>query len=180
VFGRDAGVFGASLTYEVRSDMKVFADFDYKAMTSYNAEAVMAGLKFSFGAPAPLPPKVAPAAQPAPPPPPTARLFIVYFDFNKSDLTADGQKVVDQAVATFKQTGSVQVKIDGYTDLAGTQAYNLGLSKKRADIVRAAMVKGGVPANAIVEAWHGKENPAVPTADGVREARNRRAEILLP
>ncbi|HVM77900.1 MAG TPA: autotransporter domain-containing protein, partial [Stellaceae bacterium] len=179
-FGRDAGVFGVSLTYEVRSDMKVFADFDYKTMSSYNAEAVMAGLKLSFGAPAPLPPKVAPAAQPAPPPPPTARLFIVYFDFNKSDLTADGQKVVDQAVATFKQTGSVQVKIDGYTDLAGTQAYNLGLSKKRADIVRAAMVKGGVPANSIVEAWHGKENPAVPTADGVREARNRRAEILLP
>jgi outer membrane protein OmpA-like peptidoglycan-associated protein len=41
-------------------------------------------------------------------------------------------------------------------------------------------VRGGVPANAIVEAWHGKENPAVPTADGVREARNRRVELVLP
>jgi len=103
---------------------------------------------------------------------------VVYFNFNMYDLTADGQKVIDAAVAAYKQRSSVQVKIDGYTDLAGTQTYNLGLSKKRAETVRAAMVKGGVPANAIVAAWHGKENPAVPTADGVREARNRRAEIV--
>ena len=179
VFGRDAGVFGASLTYEVRSDLKVFADFDYKYMSNYNAEAVMAGLKLSFGAPAPLPPKAAPPATPVPPPA-SARLFVVYFNFDKFDLTTDGQKVVDEAVAAFKQTGNVQVKVDGYTDLAGTQAYNLNLSHKRADTVRAALVKGGIPASAIVEAWHGKDNPAVPTADGVREARNRRATILLP
>jgi len=125
--------------------------------------------------PPPAAPPPAPAAAPAPP---QSRLFVVYFNYDKSDLTADGQKVVDEATAYYKQKGSAQVKIDGYTDLSGTQAYNLGLSKRRADTVRAAMVKGGVPANAIVSAWHGKENPAVPTADGVREARNRRVEIV--
>jgi outer membrane protein OmpA-like peptidoglycan-associated protein len=46
--------------------------------------------------------------------------------------------------------------------------------------VKGGLVKEGVPAAAIVEAWRGKENPAVPTPDGVREARNRRVEIILP
>jgi len=46
--------------------------------------------------------------------------------------------------------------------------------------VKAGLVKNCVPAAAVVEAWRGKENPAVPTADGVREARNRRVEIVLP
>jgi len=141
---------------------------------------VVAAVALSLAAckhlPPPAPAAAAPAAQPAPAP--ASKLFIVYFNFDKYDLTADGQKVVDEAVAAFKQKGSAQVKIDGYTDLAGSQGYNLDLSKKRADTVRGAMVKGGVPANAIVSAWHGKENPAVPTADGVREARNRRVEIV--
>jgi len=142
---------------------------------------VVAAIVFSLSACKNIPPP-APAAAPPPaakaPMPANSKLFVVYFNFNKYDLTADGQKVVDAAVAAYKAGGSPQVKIDGYTDLAGTQSYNLELSKKRALTVQAAMVKGGVPANAIVSAWHGKENPAVPTADGVREARNRRAEIV--
>lgn len=144
--------------------------------------AVIVAVALSLGAcknlPPPPPAAAAPAAAPAPAPAPSPRLFIVYFNFDKFDLTADGQRVIDDAVAAFKRTGSVQVKVDGYTDAAGTQQYNIGLSHRRADTVRTALVRGGVPANAIVEAWHGKENLAVPTADGVREARNRRVEIV--
>ena len=146
----------------------------------FRISLVAAAVAFSLAACKNLPPP-APAAAPPPAaaPAPQSKLFIVYFNFDKSDLTADGQKVIDQAVAAYKQTGSARVKVDGYTDLAGTQGYNMGLSKRRADTVSAALVKGGVPASAIGEAWHGKENPAVPTADGVREARNRRVEIVM-
>jgi outer membrane protein OmpA-like peptidoglycan-associated protein len=179
-FGRDSGIFGAGITYEWRSQTKLFFDYDYKTNGDYHASAIMAGLRVAFGAPTPPPPAVVPVSQPVPPPPPAQRLFVVYFDFNHADLTADGGKVVQEAIDTYKRTGSARIKVDGYTDLAGTQAYNMGLSKRRADVVRAALVRGGVPADAIVEAWHGKENPAVPTADGVREARNRRVELLLP
>ena len=49
---------------------------------------------------------------------------------------------------------------------------------RRADTVRAALVRDGVPDNVIAEAWRGKENPAVPTPDGVRDRRNRRVEIV--
>jgi outer membrane protein OmpA-like peptidoglycan-associated protein len=105
-------------------------------------------------------------------------VFIVFFEFDKSALTADGKKVVDAAAAAFK-SGKSGVAIAGYTDLSGAQKYNLALSKRRADTVKAALAKDGVPASAIDEKWFGKENPRVPTADGVREPQNRRVEITM-
>ena len=133
-----------------------------------------------FGSPA-APPPAPVAAPPAPPPAavaPQKQMFIVFFEFDKSSLTADGRKVVDAAAAAYK-SGKSGVAIAGYTDLAGTQQYNLALSKRRADTVKAALVRDGVPASAIDESWHGKENPRVPTADGVREPQNRRVEITM-
>jgi outer membrane protein OmpA-like peptidoglycan-associated protein len=133
-----------------------------------------------FGSPA-APPPAPIAAPPAPPPAavaPQQQMFIVFFEFDKSALTADGKKVVDAAAAAFK-SGKSGVAIAGYTDLAGTQQYNLALSKRRADMVKSALVRDGVPAAAINESWHGKENPRVPTADGVREPQNRRVEITM-
>lgn len=133
-----------------------------------------------FGSPA-APPPAPIAAPPAPPPAavaPQQQMFIVFFEFDKSALTADGKKVVDAAAAAFK-SGKSGVAISGYTDLAGTQQYNLALSKRRADTVKAALVRDGVPTGAINESWHGKENPRVPTADGVREPQNRRVEISM-
>ena len=58
--------------------------------------------------------------------------------------------------------------------------YNLALSKRRADAVKDALVRDGVPASAIDESWHGKENSArARAADGVREPQNRRVEIRM-
>ena len=121
------------------------------------------------------------AAPPAPPPvavAPQKQVFIVFFEFDKSSLTADGRRVVDAAAAAFK-SGKSGVAIAGYTDLAGTQQYNLALSKRRAETVKTALVRDGVPAAAIDEQWFGKQNPRVPTADGVREPQNRRVEITM-
>jgi len=128
------------------------------------------------------PPPAPPVVAPPPPPPavvaPQKQVFIVFFEFDKSSLTADGRRVVDAAAAAFK-SGKSNVAIAGYTDLVGTQKYNLALSKRRADTVKAALVRDGVPAAAIDVSWHGKENPRVPTADGVREPQNRRVEITM-
>jgi outer membrane protein OmpA-like peptidoglycan-associated protein len=139
-------------------------------------------LVFQFGAPS-APPAATPvvAAPPAPPPAaakPAKQMFIVFFEFDKSSLTPDGKKVVDAAATAFK-SGKSDIALAGYTDLAGSQQYNLALSKRRADTVKAALVKDGVPASAIGESWYGKQNPRVPTADGVREPQNRRVEITM-
>jgi OOP family OmpA-OmpF porin len=118
---------------------------------------------------------------PAPPPPaavvPSKQNFIVFFDFDKSTLTPDGQKVVDAAAAAYKSGGRANISIAGYTDRAGTPTYNMALSKRRADTVQGALVKDGVPRNQITATWFGEEHPRVPTPDGVREPQNRRVEI---
>ena len=85
---------------------------------------------------------------------------------------------MQDAADAYKQTGSARIAVTGYTDLSGTQRYNLGLSKRRAATVRGALVRDGVPDGVIAQAWRGKENPAVPMPDGVREPRNRRVEIV--
>jgi hypothetical protein len=144
-------------------------------------DRVMLGIAWRFAPPPPPPPPpvaAAPPPPPAPPPPAPPKQFVVYFEFDKSDLTPEGAKVVQDAADAYKQTGSARIAVTGYTDLAGTQRYNLGLSKRRADTVHAALVRDGVPDGVIAEAWRGKENPAVPTPDGVREPRNRRVEIV--
>jgi outer membrane immunogenic protein len=153
----------------------------YANRVTSNLHIVRLGLTYRFGAPAAAPPATTVAAPPPPPPAavaPSKQMFIVFFEFDKSSLTADGKKVVDAAAAAFK-AGKSGIAISGYTDLAGTQQYNLALSKRRAETVKAALVKDGVPVSAIDESWHGKENPRVPTADGVREPQNRRVEITM-
>jgi len=150
------------------------------ATSTFRQNVARIALSYKFGVPTP-PPATPVAAPPAPPPAavaPQKQMFIVFFEFDKSSLTADGRRVVDAAAAAFK-SGRSGVAIAGYTDLSGTQQYNLALSKRRADTVKAALVRDGVPAAAIDESWHGKENPRVPTADGVREPQNRRVEITM-
>jgi OmpA-OmpF porin, OOP family len=103
----------------------------------------------------------------------------VYFDFNKASLTREGRQIVQQVAAQLKTNGGATVAVIGKTDLSGTDSYNLALSKRRADAVRAELIRDGVPANRISVQWTGKREPPVKTADGVREPRNRVVEISI-
>jgi outer membrane protein OmpA-like peptidoglycan-associated protein len=120
-------------------------------------------------------PAAAPAMAPAPP-----RTFLVFFDFDRYNLTPDARRVIEAAAASYKATGSARIDVSGFTDLAGTQAYNLRLSQRRADAVAGYLMKQGVPKNVMDVKWFGKEHPRVPTPDGVREPQNRRVEIMMP
>ena len=158
------------------------ADHVFDDNNKFTYSAVRVNLTYRFASPPPpmpAPPPV-PAAAPAPPPPQPPRTFLVFFDFDKYTLTADAKKVVAAAADTFKANGVARIELTGYTDLAGTQAYNLRLSKRRAEAVAAALEKMGVAKSAINVMWRGKENPRVPTPDGVREPQNRRVEIVMP
>jgi OmpA-OmpF porin, OOP family len=180
---RVAGTAGLGLVAKATPNLDLFIDADGRFSGNQKAGLISGGLRWTFGAPPPPPPPpvaAAPPPPPAPQPPMAAKTFVVYFDFDKSDLTPEARGIIRQAADTYRQTGSATIKIDGYTDLAGTAKYNIGLSKRRADAVRAELVKDGVGANAVAEAWHGKDDPAVPTPDGVREPRNRRVTLALP
>jgi OmpA family protein len=114
----------------------------------------------------------------SPPPTPVRSLFVVYFDTGQSNITAEGQAKIDQAAATFKQ-GGVNVTVKGHADRVGTQGMNLRLSMERTAIVKAALMRAGVPESAIRSGSLGEENLPIPTADQVPERLNRSVHIAV-
>src|ERR1700675_989828 len=100
--------------------------------------------------------------------------YTVYFDFDKSVINPAGQVVINQVLADASKHAPSSVSVTGHTDRAGPEDYNMALSLRRADSVRSALISGGVAADKITVAGRGESEPAVPTADGVREAKNRR------
>jgi hypothetical protein len=106
--------------------------------------------------------------------------FQVFFGFDSATLDAQGRQIVAQAAEEYRRGGQTQVTVTGHTDTSGSAAYNLELSQRRADAVAAEMIRQGVPATEIETIGRGEEDLLVPTADGVREPRNRRVEIVIP
>ena len=124
--------------------------------------------------PAPPPP---PAAPPPPPPPPEHN-FTVFFDWDRANITPEGQQIVEAAAATFKSQPPVPVQAIGHTDTSGSPAYNQKLSEQRAQNVAGALSQAGVPQDAMTVTGVGQNDLKVPTPPGVREPQNRRTEII--
>lgn len=106
--------------------------------------------------------------------------FMVFFDWNKATLTPEARKLIADAAAQAKAMGAKQVKVVGFTDTSGSPAYNMRLSVRRAEAVKAEMVRLGIPATGISTEGRGQTDLLVPTADNVREPQNRRATIGFP
>jgi OmpA family len=106
--------------------------------------------------------------------------YLVTFALDSVTLTPQDRQVIAQAAADYRAGGAPQVTVTGYTDTSGPAEYNLVLSQQRAETVADALVQEGVPATDIVTIGRGEEDLLVPTADGVREPRNRRVEIVVP
>ena len=133
-------------------------------------QSVLVGVRYNFG------------QRPAAPPPPVVRpatSFIVFFDFNRSDLTARAREIVAQAAASARTNQVTRIEVAGHTDTVGSAQYNQGLSQRRANTVAAELVRLGVPRQAIQTAGYGFSRPLVPTGPNVREPQNRRVEITF-
>lgn len=122
-----------------------------------------------------------PAPPPPPPPPPPAQptSFMVFFDWDRSNLSAQAQTTIQQAAAAYKSRGSARVTATGHTDTSGPDGYNMALSLRRANAVKTGLVQQGVPEQAITVIGKGESNLLVQTGDGVREPQNRRVEIVM-
>jgi len=195
----------AALGYDVAPNWQIKLDYRYLASVDpsasingtalkgdYHNNSVLLGFVYKFNPPPPAPPPApapVPMAAPAVPPPPPApaplpapqplKNFIVFFDFDKSGITAQAQSIIEQAAATAKKGSVAHIQLTGHTDLSGTVDYNMRLSIRRAQAVKAALIKLGVPEAEIDFVGKGKSEPLVPTKDGVREPQNRRVEIML-
>ena len=139
--------------------------------------SLLIGVRYNFGAPAPAAPMAPlPVAAPAPAP---ARSYLVFFDWDKADLTDRARSIIREAADNSTRVQVTRIEVNGYTDTSGTPRYNQGLSVRRAQTVAAELVRDGVPQSAINIQGLGDTNLLVPTGAGVREPQNRRVEIIF-
>jgi outer membrane protein OmpA-like peptidoglycan-associated protein len=143
---------------------------------NYN-HSIMIGLRYAFNQPRPAPaPVVAPAPAAAPAP---ARTYLVFFDFDRADLTDRARQIIAEAAQAVTSTGTTRIEVAGHADRAGTPQYNQRLSMRRAEAVAAELARRGIDRSQMSIQAFGESRPLVPTADGVREPQNRRVEIVL-
>jgi OOP family OmpA-OmpF porin len=149
-----------------------------KYKTGYDTHNLMASLVYRFGPP-PAPPPI--AVPPAPPAAPVVqrKVFIVFFDWDKSTITAEGMGIIQQAAEAFRSGAPVQIQVTGFADRSGSPGYNQRLSERRANAVASALARLGVSRNEMMVSGRGESDNRVPTADGVREPQNRRVEIVF-
>jgi OOP family OmpA-OmpF porin len=134
----------------------------------------------------PPPPAAAPpppAAKPAPPPPPkpvTEKVTFaadVFFDFDKAVLKPEGKAKLDDLVGKLKTVALEVIIAIGHTDWVGSDAYNLKLSVRRAEAVKAYLVSKGIEPNRIYTEGKGKAQPIADNRTAAGRAKNRRVEI---
>jgi OOP family OmpA-OmpF porin len=162
----------------------------------WRSHSLLGTVAFNFGmAPAPmqtcwdgtqLPMDATCPARPVPPPPPpppppvvqcNKGPYIVFFEWDKSDITPEAATILNNAASAYANCGSAAVMLAGHADRSGSSQYNVGLSQRRANAVRSYMTARGIPDSRISSEAFGESMPRVPTADGVRELQNRRVEI---
>jgi outer membrane protein OmpA-like peptidoglycan-associated protein/opacity protein-like surface antigen len=155
--------------------------------TRMRSHSILGSLIYNFGgepAPVPIAPPPPPVVVAPPPPPPLPPApvcntgpYIVFFDWDKSDLRPDAASVLDNAVAQYANCGNTRVMLAGHADRSGTTTYNVGLSQRRNTTVRGYLESKGISDGAIATQAFGETAPRVQTADGEREPQNRRVEV---
>ncbi|MBV9374577.1 MAG: OmpA family protein, partial [Alphaproteobacteria bacterium] len=192
LFNNSSWQFGyqgiAGIRYNLNPNLTLDLDYRYFATTQptlnipntnlryrtgYHTNNFVASLIYRFAQPPPPTPAAVEAPTPAPPP----QVFLVFFDWDRADITPAGMDVIRLAANAYRAGGSVRLQVTGYTDLSGSAGYNQRLSVRRANNVANALTNLGVPRSDMAVAGRGENDPRVPTPPGVREPQNRRVEI---
>jgi OmpA-OmpF porin, OOP family len=161
--------------------------------TRFRSHSLMGSLVYNFGGQevvevveppmaAPPPPPYVPPPPPRPTPPPprvtcNTGPYIVFFDWDKSNLLPAATSVLDNAASQYANCGNARVMLAGHADKSGSDKYNVGLSQRRNAAVRGYLGTKGISDGAISTEAFGESAPLVQTADGVREPQNRRVEV---
>lgn len=195
------GIAGANVdltpNWAAFADYRYFAtdqpDFNTDAGTELRAEernhSVVVGVRYKWlkpkkaaEAPAPEIKRMVAEQPPAPPPPAKEEIprnFIIFFDWDKDNITPEAQKILTEAAQYAKQAGVARIVLTGHADRSGSAKYNEGLSMRRAQNAMKSLTGLGIAGSSIAVFAKGETQPLVPTEDGVREPQNRRVEIVL-
>ncbi|MDB5393359.1 MAG: TonB-dependent receptor [Rhodospirillales bacterium] len=180
--GVSGTLYGTNVTGNVRTNgpFQVYSALGLFGIAPKAPPMYGVRLRYEFGGPGE---ETATAAAYSPPPavapaPAVAKNYLIFFDFNKSDLTPQALTIVDQAAHNAGSVHVTKLEVTGHTDTVGSDAYNMRLSRRRAESVAAQLEKDGIPSSEIEIYAKGKRDLLVPTADGVREPQNRRVQIV--
>ncbi|EST59375.1 peptidoglycan-associated outer membrane lipoprotein [Proteus hauseri ZMd44] len=102
---------------------------------------------------------------------------IVYFGFDKYDISSDYANLLDAHAAFLRANPSVRITVEGHADERGTPEYNIALGERRANAVKMYLQGKGVSADQLSIVSYGKEKPAVLGHDEAAYAKNRRAVL---
>lgn len=142
------------------------------------------GLRYAFDT-APPAPQATVSPVIVPPTPAPARTYLVFFDWDSSVLSSRAKAIVESAAGASTHIQTTVIEVNGYTDNTSIHGgergakYNQVLSLKRANSVKAELIRDGVPSTAIDVHGYGETHPLVSTGPNTREAQNRRVEIIL-
>ena len=103
----------------------------------------------------------------------------VLFDLDRSELKPGGMHNITKLAQFLQENPDRKVIVEGYTDSTGSAQYNQSLSERRANSVRAALIKQGVGPERIVAQGYGKEYPVASNSDSSGRAMNRRVEVTI-
>ena len=188
-----AGQLMAGVNYELSDRWQAFADYRFfladdpemnfldqggegASTVSFEKSdhTILVGLRFDLQRDGAAPPPVVPPAPVKGP-----KQFIVFFGFNKSNLTPEAARVVADAAAAAKEYGSASISVVGHTDTSGSDAYNQALSMRRSQTVKDGLVAQGIPGSMVSTSGRGEAELMVQTGNGVKEPQNRRATMDL-
>ncbi len=103
----------------------------------------------------------------------------VYFDTNKSDVKGTSATTLDKLAGIFKEYPKSVILVEGHTDSAGPEDYNMNLSKQRAESVTNYLVSKGISSGRFTTKWYGELQPRASNETSEGKAKNRRVELAI-
>lgn len=101
----------------------------------------------------------------------------VYFDTNKSNIKGTSVETLNKLAGIFKEYPKTEILVEGHTDSAGSEEYNLGLSKLRAESVTNYLISQGIDSSRFTTKWYGEVQPVADNTTAEGKSKNRRVEL---
>jgi len=103
----------------------------------------------------------------------------ILFETGKDNLLPGAIRTIHQLVEFLNKYPNRNILIEGHTDSVGGEIYNLGLSQRRADTVRSALMSKGIGAQRITTKGYGKKYPVAGNSTQAGRQQNRRVEVVI-
>ncbi len=103
----------------------------------------------------------------------------VFFDTNKADVKGTSAETLNKLAGIFKEYPKSNILVEGHTDAAGSEEYNLGLSQKRAESVTQYLTAQGIDPSRFTTKWYGETQPRATNETAEGKAKNRRVELAI-